>query len=94
MSLEVQKLNSLRAQLDALPAGDSRAKVEADLAEILIGKGDYGQALVHLGGARRVSSAAQLRERVDLLTGVALLRRGEIERAEPHLERQLEAARG
>ncbi len=93
MSPAVQKLDSLRAQLDALPPGDPRAKVEADIAELLIDAGDYGQALVHLGGARRISSEPKLRERVDLLTGVALLRRGEIERAEPHLERHLEAGR-
>jgi len=67
--------------------------VEAEIAELLIARGDYGQALVHLGGARRASTEPKLRERVDLATGVALLRRGEIERAEPHLERQLEAAR-
>jgi len=94
LSVEVQKLDSLREQLDKLPAGEPRAKVEADLAEALVDRGDYGQALVHLGGARRVSTDARLRERVDLLTGVALLRRGEIDRAEPHLERHLEAARG
>jgi sigma-54 dependent transcriptional regulator, acetoin dehydrogenase operon transcriptional activator AcoR len=94
LSLEVQKLNSLRQQLDGLAHGDPRAHVEAELAELLIARGDYGQALVHLGGARRGSSDARLRERVDLLTGLALLRRGEVDRAEPHLERQLEAARG
>ena len=94
MSPEVQKLNSLRLQLDELPAGDGRARVEAEIAELLISRGDYGQALVHLGSARRATSEPKLRERVDLATGVALLRRGEIERAEPHLERQLEAARG
>jgi transcriptional regulator with PAS, ATPase and Fis domain/tetratricopeptide (TPR) repeat protein len=91
---EVQKLNTLRDQLDGLPAGDPRAKLEAEIAELLVAKGDYGQALVHLGSARRVSSEPRLRERVDLYTGVALLRRGEIDRAEPHLERHLEAARG
>ncbi|HEY2748569.1 MAG TPA: GAF domain-containing protein, partial [Polyangia bacterium] len=64
-----------------------------EIAELLIARGDYGQALVHLGSARRASGEPMLRERVDLATGVALLRRGEIERAEPHLERQLEAAR-
>ncbi|HWE26959.1 MAG TPA: hypothetical protein VHB97_03110, partial [Polyangia bacterium] len=63
MSSAVQKLNSLRAQLDELAAGDTRARVEADLAELLIERGDYGQALVHLGGARRTSSEAKLRER-------------------------------
>jgi sigma-54 dependent transcriptional regulator, acetoin dehydrogenase operon transcriptional activator AcoR len=93
LSPEVQKLNTLRIQLDELPHGDPRAKVEAEIAELLIGDGDYGQALVHLGGARRATAESKLRERVDLLTGVALLRRGEIDRAEPHLERHLEAAR-
>ncbi|MDB4968563.1 MAG: Sigma-54 dependent transcriptional regulator [Myxococcales bacterium] len=94
MSPEVQKLNTLRRQLDGLAHGDPRANVEAEIAELLIRNGDYGQALVHLGGARRATSDARLRERLELLTGIALLRRGEVDRAEPHLERQLEGARG
>jgi transcriptional regulator with PAS, ATPase and Fis domain len=63
------------------------------LAEALIQAGEYAEALVHLASARRAAESQQLREHVDLHMGVALLRRGEIERAEPHLERTLEAAR-
>ncbi len=90
---DVQRLNTLRDQLDGLPEGEGRAYVESEIAALLIDRGDYGQALVHLGGARRATGEPRLRDRVDMLTGVALLRRGEVERAEPHLERQLESAR-
>ncbi|HEX4460116.1 MAG TPA: sigma 54-interacting transcriptional regulator, partial [Polyangia bacterium] len=90
-------MNTLREQLDALPEGpgnnEPRAYVESEIAALLIDRGDYGQALVHLGGARRGTGEQRLRDRVDMLTGLALLRRGEVERAEPHLERQLESAR-
>jgi tetratricopeptide (TPR) repeat protein len=86
-------LNSLREQLGALPSGEPRAWVEIEIAELLLAQGDYGQALVHLDGARRATSEPGLRERVDGLSGLALLRRGESDRAEPHLARQLAAAR-
>jgi transcriptional regulator with PAS, ATPase and Fis domain len=59
----------------------------------LIRAGEYAESLVHLGSARRGAENQQLREHIDLHMGVALLRRGEIDRAEPHLERTLEAAR-
>jgi len=73
--------------------GDAKAALEAALAEALIQAGEYPEALLHLGNARRAAEHQELREHIDLHMGVALLRRGEIERAEPHLERSLEAAR-
>jgi sigma-54 dependent transcriptional regulator, acetoin dehydrogenase operon transcriptional activator AcoR len=87
-------LDNLRAQLEALPPGEpARARVEAQLGELLVARGEYGQALVHLAAARRATNDARLRDRVDLATGIALIRRGESERAAPHLERHLEVAR-
>jgi transcriptional regulator with PAS, ATPase and Fis domain/tetratricopeptide (TPR) repeat protein len=93
MAADVQRLDNLRAQLAALPPGEARAAVEVELGELLLERGDYGQALVHLGAARHERSDGKLRQRVELGTGLALLRRGETERAEPCLERLLAAAR-
>jgi len=73
--------------------GDAKAALESALAEQLIARGEYAEALVHLGSARRGAAAQALREHVERSMGLALLRRGEIDRAEPHLERALDTAR-
>ena len=93
MSNNVERLNQLRAAVEEAGPGDAKAALEAALAEALIHAGDYADALLHLGNARRSAESQPLREHVDLHMGLALLRRGENERAEPHLERTLEAAR-
>jgi transcriptional regulator with PAS, ATPase and Fis domain/tetratricopeptide (TPR) repeat protein len=59
-------------------------------AKDLIARGEYAKALVELHALRQAESPD---DRIDLATGVALLRRGEVDRAEPHLERYLERAR-
>lgn len=58
-------------------------------AEDLIARGEYAKALVELHALRQAESTDP---RIDLAMGVALLRRGEVDRAEPHLERFLERA--
>ncbi|MBV8758491.1 MAG: sigma 54-interacting transcriptional regulator [Deltaproteobacteria bacterium] len=58
--------------------------------EELIARGRYDDALVELHALRRSEPEGQ---RVDLAMGVALLRRGEIDRAQLHLERCLDEAR-
>src|SRR4051794_19916675 len=58
--------------------------------EQLIARGRYDDALVELHALRQTEAAG---DRVDLAMGIALLRRGEIDRAELHLKRCLEAAR-
>jgi transcriptional regulator with PAS, ATPase and Fis domain/tetratricopeptide (TPR) repeat protein len=79
--------------VDEAAAGDAKAALEASLAETLVRLGDYGEALVQLGGARRNAAHEPLREHVDYLTGLALARRGDPDRAEPPLERYLVAMR-
>ncbi|HEY5952627.1 MAG TPA: sigma 54-interacting transcriptional regulator [Kofleriaceae bacterium] len=61
--------------------------------EALIASGQYAEALVQLHAARRSTDAASLVQRIELAIGTALLRRGEIERATPHVERALATAR-
>jgi transcriptional regulator with PAS, ATPase and Fis domain/tetratricopeptide (TPR) repeat protein len=86
------ELNNLVAQLPLL-SGECRASREAEIAERLMARGDYRLALSHLAGAQRDSADPGLRERLDLLAGVARLRRGELERAERHLQHYLEVVR-
>jgi sigma-54 dependent transcriptional regulator, acetoin dehydrogenase operon transcriptional activator AcoR len=88
------RLSELRRAIDEAEPGDAKAALEAALAEQLIARGDYADAIVQLGSARRGARAPALREHVELAMGVALLRRGELDRAEPHLERVLDTARG
>ena len=89
----LDRLNQLRASVNEAAPGDAKAALESALAEQLIAVGDYAEALVHLGSARRAAEHQSLREHIDLYMGIALLRRGEAERSEPHLERYLEGAK-
>jgi transcriptional regulator with PAS, ATPase and Fis domain/tetratricopeptide (TPR) repeat protein len=88
-----ERLERLKGAVEEAAPGDAKAALEIALAEQLIEHGQYADALVHLGSARRGTDSQALREHIDLSVGVALLRRGELDRAEPHLERHLEAVR-
>jgi sigma-54 dependent transcriptional regulator, acetoin dehydrogenase operon transcriptional activator AcoR len=61
--------------------------------EALISRGRYGEALAELHAARRAGQLGADDPRFDLAIGRALARRGELDRAEPHLARSLARAR-
>jgi sigma-54 dependent transcriptional regulator, acetoin dehydrogenase operon transcriptional activator AcoR len=93
LGTDLERLAALRTAVEEAGPGDAKAALEAALADALIGAGDYAEALVYLGSARRGVESQTLREHIELLVGRALLRRGDIERAEPPYERYLAAAR-
>jgi transcriptional regulator with PAS, ATPase and Fis domain/tetratricopeptide (TPR) repeat protein len=88
------RIEQIRRAVEEAAAGDAKAALESALAEQLIAHGEYAEALVQLGSARRGAQAGAVREHVERMMGLALVRRGEIDRAEPHLERALDAAEG